>query len=73
MRGYGLPRNDDVGNPDIADIVLYGLKAGRLCPKWTANGDNKKRCRRIWKKKERQKYKKFIKNEILNLIKKEKF
>jgi len=25
MRGYGLPRNTDVGAPDCADIKEYGL------------------------------------------------
>jgi hypothetical protein len=24
VRGYGLPRYDDVENPDVADIRLYG-------------------------------------------------
>lgn len=54
MKGYGLPRNDDVAHPDLADISFFGLKAGRLHPKWTANGDNKRKTRRIWKKKARQ-------------------
>lgn len=57
MRGYGLPRNNDVQNPDLFDIKLYGLKTGRLHPKWTANGDNKRRARRVWKRIERQKVK----------------
>ena len=26
MHGYGLPRNDDVQNPDVSDIQLYGLR-----------------------------------------------
>jgi hypothetical protein len=42
MRGYGLPRNDDVANPDCADRRFYGLKGGRM--------KNRKQNRRIWKK-----------------------
>lgn len=57
MKGYGLPRNDDVQYPDLYAIRLYGLKAGRLHPKWTAKRDNKRRARRIWKKIERQRIK----------------
>ena len=32
MRGYGLPRNQDVAYPDCADIQEYGLasRAGHL-------------------------------------------
>ena len=50
MKGYGLPRNDDVGSPDKGDIALYGLssKHGKQ------NSKKKKSARRIWKKKERQ-------------------
>lgn len=58
MRGYGLPRTKDIESPDLADIACYGLKAARLHPKWTANGDNKKRARRIWKKAERSRARK---------------
>lgn len=57
MRGYGLPRNDDIQHPDLYDLKVYGLKAGKAHPKWTANGDNKRRARRVWKKKERAKVK----------------
>lgn len=58
MRGYGLPRMKDIEYPDLGDMALYGLKANRLHPKWTANGDNKKRTRRIWKKAERSRVRK---------------
>lgn len=46
MRPYGLPRNDDVANPDKADELTYGLKGVKM--------KNRKAARRIWKKKERQ-------------------
>ena len=55
MKGYGLPRHTDLELPDLADIKFYGLAAGQLHPKWTANGDNKRRARRVWKKIERSK------------------
>ena len=54
MRPYGLPRDKDIESPDLADIANYGLKAGRLHPKWTANGDSKRRTRRYWKRKARR-------------------
>ena len=50
MKGYGLPRNDNVAHPDLGDIRRFGLKAGRLHPKWTANGDSKRRTRRFFKR-----------------------
>lgn len=67
MKGYGLPRNDDVANPDLGDIRDYGLKAGCLHPKWTANGDSKKKVRRFFKKIARKAGKK----EIINSLKEE--
>ena len=60
MKGYGLPRTKDIECPDLGDIAMYGLKAGKLHPKWTANGDNKKRTRRIWKKMERGRVRKVL-------------
>lgn len=53
MKPYGLPRNDDVENPDVADIQLYGLKTskgGRCYQK----PKSKASSRRIWKKKARK-------------------
>ncbi len=44
MKGYGLPRNDDVANPDCADIKHYGLKGFKI------KSNNKKRARRRFKK-----------------------
>jgi len=64
MKTYGLPREKDIEFPDLADIAYFGLKAGRLHPKWTANGDSKKRVRRYWKKKARRLSKKQITKEI---------
>lgn len=48
MKGYGLPRNNDVEYPDKGDIALYGLKGAKL------DSARKKRARRIWKKKARR-------------------
>jgi len=61
MKGYGLPRNHEVGSPDCADIRKYGLKssAGHLPGKSGEVRSNfkcnasKKRARRYWKKKAR--------------------
>lgn len=53
MRGYGLPRNNDLESPDKMDIKKYGLKGMRQ--------RKKAEFRRIWKKKIR----KAFKNEIL--------
>jgi hypothetical protein len=58
MKPYGLPRNHDVGSPDVGDIHQYGLKSctGRLRGK---GGDirsmfksaaDKARSRRTWKR-----------------------
>lgn len=62
MKAYGLPRHDNVENPDLGDICDYGLKssAGNLEGK---GGDirsshkssrNKKQTRRIYKRKARR-------------------
>lgn len=61
MRGYGLPRNDDVQNPDVSDIQLYGLKGhGYRFHK----AQTKATARRLWKKIERNNAKREIKNEV---------
>jgi hypothetical protein len=60
VRGYGLPRCDDVENPDVGDIRTYGLKTsigGRCYQKPFA----KRSSRRIWKRKERAVAKKYCK------------
>lgn len=62
MKAYGIPRNKDVEYPDLGDIAYYGLKAGQLHPKWTANGDSKKRVRRYWKKRKRRHDKNIIRD-----------
>ena len=55
MRGYGLPRNDDVGSPDMADISFYGLN---VQPESGRTSARKRRAsRRMWKKKYRQAWK----------------
>ena len=50
MRGYGLPRNDDVANPDIGDIRFYGLKTAAGGKDYFKNKEFKRNTRRIWKK-----------------------
>ena len=72
MRAYGLPRNNDIANPDIADIHTYGLKSstGRL-PKRSGEykgyvGSEEKRiARRRYKKVERLSAKHDIRNMIV--------
>jgi hypothetical protein len=56
MRGYGLPRNDDVQSPDAADLRAYGLKASRGmiagpggARRSAQKAAKKARARRIWK------------------------
>ena len=61
MRGYGLPRNDDVQNPDKGDIRLYALSGHG----YRFHNANKKRLnRQVWKHVERSKAKAEIFAEI---------
>lgn len=64
MIGYGLPRNDDVANPDVVDIRLYGLKTS-IGDKCYQKPYAKISSRRIWKKKERRR----AKDEIESIMK----
>jgi len=52
MKGYGLPRNHDVGSPDAADIRYYGLAThvGRLNGRTSQRSSSKRATRRIWKR-----------------------
>ena len=54
MKGYGLPRNDDVANPDVGDIKLYGLNFSAGGRDYFKNKASKAASRRIWKKKARR-------------------
>ena len=62
MRGYGLPRHNDVKFPDMGDIRDYGLKssAGNLEGKGGdirsshKNSQKKRNIRRYFKKKARR-------------------
>lgn len=62
MKAYGLPRNDDVEFPDVADIHQYGLKssAGHLRGKGGdirssfRNSKSKRNSRRYYKRKARR-------------------
>ena len=54
MKGYGLPRNDDVEHPDVADIKKYGLKTSAGGRDYFKNKRAKATARRRWKKKERR-------------------
>jgi hypothetical protein len=52
MRGYGLPRVDDVEFPSASDIRGYGLN---MQPESGRTTSKKRRAsRRIWKRKYRQ-------------------
>ena len=61
MRGYGLPRNTDVGYPDVLDIQRYARSTGigrvhgskTAQHSYTRSSETRKKVRRIWKKKER--------------------
>lgn len=55
MRGYGLPRNDDVSHPDKGDIALYGLSFQPESGRTSAR--RRRASRRTWKKKYRQAWK----------------
>ena len=61
MKPYGIPRNPELGFPDVADILFYGLashtghrlgKSGDYHPYIRSSG-SKARTRRIWKGKAR--------------------
>jgi hypothetical protein len=52
VRPYGLPRNDDVQNPDASDERVYGLKGVKM--------KKRKARRRVWKKRFRSAAKKTI-------------
>ncbi len=54
MKGYGLPRNDDVEHPDVADIKKYGLKTSKGGRDYFKNKKVKSATRRRWKKKARR-------------------
>lgn len=60
MKAYGLPRHRDIEFPNLANVAYFGLKTGRLNRRWTANGTNKRRARRYWKRKARAKGRKEI-------------
>ncbi len=55
MRGYGLPRNDDVAHPDVGDIRFYGLSVQPESGRTSAR--RRRASRRTWKKKYRQAWK----------------
>jgi len=57
MKAYGLPRNDDIEYPDVADIQKYGLKTSRGGRDYFKNKKNKDAARRRWKRRERIKNK----------------
>jgi hypothetical protein len=65
MQGYGLPRNKDVEQPDLADMRRYGLKAGYLNPAWRHGCNCKDSARRFWKKEARRIAKEELRKELL--------
>ena len=54
MRGYGLPRNNDVEYPDVGDIQYYGLNTSAGGRDYFKNKDSKAAARRYWKRKARR-------------------
>lgn len=71
MRAYGLPRNNDVEFPDVADIQRFGRAShvGRLPGKSGdfrpyIRGKNKAATRRYWKRVARAEGRRFISNEL---------
>lgn len=64
MKPYGVPRNDDVEHPDVADIKLYGLKTAIGGRDYFKNKAAKKQTRRIWKRKARTESKEIIKEGL---------
>lgn len=63
MKGYGLPRNHDVGSPDVSDIHLYGLKTAIGGKDYHKNKAAKASARRLWKKAARRAAKAACKDE----------
>lgn len=63
MKPYGLPRYDNVENPDIDDIKTYGLKTSVGGKDYFKNKKAKKRIRRIFKRKARAESKQIIEEE----------
>lgn len=63
MKPYGLPRNDDVANPDVDDIKTYGLNTSAGGKDYFKNKKVKKRIRRIFKRKARAESKQIIEEE----------
>jgi hypothetical protein len=54
MKAYGLPRNDDVENPDVADIKFYGLNTSAGGRDYFKNKSAKAATRRGWKRRARR-------------------
>jgi hypothetical protein len=54
MKAYGLPRNNDVENPDVADIKTFGLNTSAGGRDYFKNKSTKANIRRIWKRKARR-------------------
>jgi hypothetical protein len=63
MKPYGLPKNDDVANPDVGDIQYYGLKTSAGGRDYFKNKRRKAATRRIWKKKERRRGKDLLEED----------
>ena len=71
MKGYGLPRNDDVAHPDCGDLRFYGLQssAGHLRGK----GGDIRGLRTSGKRKARRRWKKMARREGKAMCREEKF
>lgn len=73
MRAFGLPRSDDVANPDVGDIKNFALKSstGRFREKggdfkpYTRSAKARRATRRIYKKAERARVNNSIRAEVV--------
>jgi len=54
MKGYGLPRDKDIEQPDVADIKKYGLNTSAGGRDYFKNKMRKNAVRRYWKRRARR-------------------
>lgn len=68
MRAYGLPRDKDCEEPDVADIHKFGRKScvgGK--DYWKGKRKAKATSRRYWKRKARKDNKTILRKEYTNV------
>ena len=67
MKGYGLPRDNDVEFPDIVDVHYFGLNTSSGGKDYFKNKSSKRSIRRYWKRKARKENEIIIKEELNEL------